>query len=167
VHDVCEFAIVIIIIAARISPDRLIGVCETVFLGGKRKGFDIGLLARQQFLRCSAEVPSVQYYSKRSREPIEFRVNFEFHAPLVKMIFSNVIGALTSDSNTLWVALLSLVVLGVYILFSDRFSENRGRQISLLPSITRTQWTSLIVSLKLASFGPRGKYRGKLIVYIH
>ncbi|XP_060879999.1 cytochrome P450 4C1-like [Metopolophium dirhodum] len=71
------------------------------------------------------------------------------------MIFSNVIGALTSDSNTLWMALLSLVVLGVYFLFSDKFSENHGRQISLLPSITKSQWTSLIVSLKLASFGPR------------
>ncbi|XP_022171029.1 cytochrome P450 4C1-like [Myzus persicae] len=71
------------------------------------------------------------------------------------MIFSNVIGALTSDSNTLWMALLSLVVLGVYFLFSDKFSENRGRQISLLPSITKSQWASLLVSLKLASFGPR------------
>lgn len=71
------------------------------------------------------------------------------------MIFFTVIGALTSDLNTLWMALLSLVVLCVYFLFSDKFSENRGRQISLLPSITRNQWTSLIVSLKLASFGPR------------
>ncbi|KAL4147836.1 hypothetical protein QTP88_002174 [Uroleucon formosanum] len=71
------------------------------------------------------------------------------------MIFSNVIGALTSDSNTPWVALLSLMILGVYFLFSDRFSYNRGRQISLLPSITKSQWTSLIMSLKLASFGPR------------
>ncbi|XP_015366965.1 PREDICTED: cytochrome P450 4C1-like [Diuraphis noxia] len=71
------------------------------------------------------------------------------------MIFSNVIGALTSDSNTPWVALLSIVVFGVYFLFFDTFFESSGRQISLLPSMTKNQWDSLILSLKLASFRPR------------
>ncbi|XP_050053918.1 cytochrome P450 4C1 isoform X1 [Aphis gossypii] len=71
------------------------------------------------------------------------------------MIVYNLIGALTSDSNTLWVALLSLTVLSLYFLYFDKLSKIHGKQISLLPSITKTQWASLIVSLKLANFGPR------------
>lgn len=74
------------------------------------------------------------------------------------MIVWSLIGALTSDLNAVLMALLSLTVFGLYVArYVDRTSAERDRQISLLPSLTTNQWACLSMSLKLASFGPRGK----------
>lgn len=85
-------------------------------------------------------------------------VNNTYLKSSFKMIVFNIIGALTSNSNTYFVAVLSLTILFLRFLYVNRSHAERERQFALLPTLTKNPWASLKLSLKLASLRPRGKH---------
>ncbi|XP_050428052.1 cytochrome P450 4C1-like isoform X2 [Adelges cooleyi] len=69
---------------------------------------------------------------------------------------SIVLGALASGSNfSLWVTLVMLLTFGFYILYRDKRASERQKQISLLPTLTKTYWGILKNSLHVASLRPQ------------
>lgn len=78
------------------------------------------------------------------------------------MIVFNALGAVISDyqscsftASALLLAAAAAAV-GLYSVFAGKKSSNADRLISLLPSITKSTWAMLTVSLKLGRLDPRG-----------